>query len=258
MRNPEFYLMLHGMDLDYKSGSRKKREELDPEQEKIIDAYLDQLPIDEGPPNQLISPQMKRNSLKLEVREIFEMKEYRERSKLAVDCILTEGMRYLDKEPWDQLQAEFETFSNHINSLNLSDLDDKNFSEIHAFSDASLGAIAHIAMAKFDEKQYKVSLALFTFLILLEPENGEWWFRAGIAAQFAEEYALASKNYLVAHEMSTDDVTSCLFAAHCFYKAGQKDQAKDALELAKKLIENNTGDQEKIELYSQIEKEVAQ
>ncbi|MBA2369587.1 MAG: tetratricopeptide repeat protein [Candidatus Protochlamydia sp.] len=116
-------------------------------------------------------------------------------------------------------------------------------------------SIAHeifkLAIVKFQEEE--ISLAIFVLLTLLNPENDEFWYRQGIAAQKIEKYDLALKAYEEALTINPDLIGAKLFLVECYLENGSIEKAKSQFAEAKLLTENTGTDEMWISFIKEIE-----
>lgn len=212
-----------------KNGSDKPtaKTPLDLAIEKEVEAYLDSQNFDEGDPraNMLSSPAMKRARMKAELNENLKMNEYNQQLGMALQLIKTEGKQYLEENVYDSMVDGLDKAETFLDQIDPNIERTEDFQEILHISDETMQAIATIAIAKFEEAQYADCLAIFTMLALLKPVNPDYWFRAGIAAQYLKQEDLAIKNYSIATEVDPQLIGAYLFAAECYHQKGMRDEA---------------------------------
>jgi tetratricopeptide (TPR) repeat protein len=200
----------------------------------LIDASVDKkLELDDCVPNQLNSVSLKKEIMKIELNESLKLNDYLEFSRRAIDVITHDAIRYLTEAQWDLLKEEILDTSRHFEKLDPKAISSLDYTSLHNMSEQSREALTIVGIAKFNEMLYRDSLSLFMFLILLNPQCSDYWFRSGIAALYSEDFALGARNFTAAANLNPDLIEAHLFAAKCLLKDRRPVEAEEAYTLAK-------------------------
>jgi tetratricopeptide (TPR) repeat protein len=202
--------------------------------EDEIRAYIDSLHLEiQVGAEKLRSPAMERARLVQEMKEALTYNKLAMLIKEALDFLQTSASQYLEKDAREELKSNLDAIPEIIDQSTIESLENKNFQEVLKISDMNMGSIYKIAVAKFDEQQYDVCLALFALLSTLNPLNEGIWFRLGIAAQKKEDYDLALNCYKTATELNPQLVEPSLFSVECYLRKELVPEAKAVFEILK-------------------------
>lgn len=184
---------------------------------RMIDEELKNEPID---PNQdpFDTLQSKKAKLKLEYEEALKFSELSKHIERALSILSEESalMTALSK-----LQ--------HSDALD----ETQDFQDILKIDNKTLDSIAQIGQESFSQGLIADSLALFTLLTTLSPENAEYWYRAGISAEAQEHYDLAIKLYQSTITLNPDLIGPKIFLIDCYLEGKKLNEAENAYNLAK-------------------------
>lgn len=193
--------------------------------------------------NSLMSDQLKSKRLEDELREALKLDELNKYIDNAIMLIANEGRKYLDHARYEDLLQKFSKIPEILDQLDFELPITEDFDKILGLGESARDNIFNIAFLKFDEKQYLDALSLFALLAVLQPENFEYWYRLGIAAQQSENYILAVNAYEAAFHLNSALIGSRLFAIECYLQLDQLSQAKTSLAEAQKILEISSVDQ---------------
>lgn len=215
------------------------KNKFDKEIEKEIDAYIADLPLEEGNPDlsKLTTPEMRRSRLKAELLEQAKLSELAQFIDSSFKILTSEAQNYLDQEHLALMNKDFINANEILTKIDLSSSQADNFKTLLHFSNATLESIIQIALAKYSESRFLDSLSLFILLSTLIPENPEFWYRAGICAHKCENYELASRLYSAVTTIDPSLIAPWAFSIDCFLKREMKPEAKNAYDEAIKLYE---------------------
>jgi tetratricopeptide (TPR) repeat protein len=240
---PDLYLqaLMHGeilkKSISPKIAEKKNRFEL--ETEKAIQEHIATLSFDEQDPNnnRFTTPEMKRARIKAELREQAKVSELSHFIGEAFKIITSEGKNFLGKEKYDLMNQDFAFGQEALEEIDLNIIPTENFQSLLHFSESTINSIFEVAVAKFNESQYPDSLALFIFLTTLNPENADFWHRAGILAQKCENYELAARLYSAAEAIDPSLLAPWVFSIDCYLKQDKRPEALSAYDEAMKIGE---------------------
>ncbi len=222
--------------------------------EKEIDTFVDGINFDEDPNHvSFQSPQLKRQKLKLELKEATKLPELFEPVTTAIEVIFSDGPKYLSEDEYNTLVVELVVSTEQLANVGIEETLKKDLQTIAGISDVSIKALEKIAVAKFEEERFVDCQGLFCLLSLLVPGSSEYWFRLGIAAQKNENFELASKAYAVTLNLNPNNIGSRLFAAQCFIQRSLLDDAKTEISQAKETIREGGVDKIWVDLLGAIE-----
>ncbi len=231
--------MMHGdhVSKNRPTATTSPKDKFDLAAEKYIKEYIDSLNLEiEYAQNAFVTPAMK----KAEVRAAFleKLKATEEDIFLleAFNFIKLNESQYFDDESHKEILEEFKKLEELIEKMNPTD----HFpEEIHSFFnfDVNIGdKISLIAIQLFQEENYRMSVSLFILLTTFLPENYEFLFRLGIAAQKCELYDLALKAYSEALKIDEELIGAKLFLVECYLEKNLIEEAKLQLIEAKQLV----------------------
>jgi tetratricopeptide (TPR) repeat protein len=214
------------------------KSDFDLEVEKQIEEYLNSINFDDEP-NSLLTPAMRRNRMKAELEKELELTEYSSFVNSGFKLLISEGRTYLEEKAYQDMYNNFTEIQNSLNTIDFNVERDGDFQKDLSISDETLESILKIAVEKFNQNRYEDSLALFIVLCMFIPSNGDYWYRAGIAAHRSENYDLALKLYDAANSVMPGLIAARLFSVECYLKCNLLDEALSEFEEAKK-IKNET------------------
>lgn len=239
MYDPYLDALMHGEIIPSKKTGliqKKEKSKFDLSIEKHINKYIDSLNLEvEYGRNSLVSPAMKRAQLREELKSALIMPELEKFLSEAFNAILTSHHHYLSPEMCKQMENEFLGIEEEIEKINFNELPEENYQTLFKISDAVMDGILTIAIEKYKEQEYPLSLAIFTLLTSLNAGNYDYWYRLGITAQKCENYQLALKAYEIALDISPDLIGALLFSSECYIRLDQKDTAKQYFIKAKEI-----------------------
>lgn len=212
--------------------------------EEEIETYLDSLSFETDDPlaAQLTSRQYKRNQLKASILEEAQCVGLCEHLSLAVTLVQTEGMRFLDKAVYEILLSDLESAGGKISQLTAKDLTSLPLWECLDIKVSSMNALMTLAKGTFAEQRFHDSLALCTLLLTLAPDEADYWFHAGMAAQQIEDYEFAVKAYEAAIALDDALVGPRIFLTECLFVTGRYSEAEEAFSKAKELADKGEKD----------------
>lgn len=250
MSDPRLQALMHGM-IPMKGKDRKDRYEV--ALGRNIQLFLDELSIDEGPPNPLLPPHFKREKMAVELRESLVQDDLCRSIEAAVQLLLKQGNRYLEAAAFEEIKASFAHAGEILDRLNLDKPITEDFDKILEISEATIGDIFKIALAKFQEAEFDTSLALFILLTVLRSRDFDFWYRTAIAAQECKKFDFALKAYSIAMELNKAAVEPCLFSTECLLQMGEVAAAEATWQRAKEMIENLEDKEEKEALLESLQ-----
>lgn len=255
--DPLLAAMMHG-EIPYKKGESPKVETvktpLQIEMEQEIDAYVDKMEFEEEIiRNGLVPIKVKREKLKLEMKEAAKLPKLAQQIDTAIALLLTEGRRYLSKEAFQRLESDFTTIFTHLRDIKLENVSAEDLQHLAGISDDTMQSIVEFAQATFAEQRYPDCLSLFSLLSILNPGNAEYWFRMGIAAQRCEDFELSCRSYGAASEIDPNHIGARVLAAECYARAKLLDEAKAELAAAKEIAAKGDVDEMWLDLLPVIE-----
>jgi tetratricopeptide (TPR) repeat protein len=203
--------------------------------ENQINAYIDSLDLNQN--NQLLPPEVQRAKIMEELKEATSYTELSTYLIESLNLLRSQGQEYLDKEKFEELENVLSEIPKIIDQVDLNKELTESYQEILKFNDSVMESILKIAIAKFDEEKYADMIALCTLLTTLSPNNYDYWFKLGIAAQKAQNYNLALRAYEAANDIHPDLIGAKLFSVECHIMEGHPEIAKKALEDATKIAE---------------------
>lgn len=194
----------------------------------FITEHVKMIHFDKGDPSkpQLLTPEMKRAQMKSEFLEALKLKEYKEYAEAAIRIIDAEGPKYMKKQQFETLQEEFINTKNKLETLDPNTIDTMAFQELHCISETSREVLVLFAIDFFKESKFSDCLSICTLLILLHPENSNYWLRAAMAAHQNGNMSLAIKNYKSAVEIDSSLLTAHLLEVDCYLKLELYEEAK--------------------------------
>lgn len=206
--------------------------------EKQIDSYVDAMKLEEDPHGKhLLSPKLRREKLKHELKEAAELVELSQLLESAVRLLLSQGASYLSEDAYKLLISDFSEAYLQISNINLDHPVD--VSSVVKMNQETLKSIAAIATEKYSNAQYFDCLSLFSLLSVLNPGNAEYWFRLAISAQKNGNLDLATRCYAATAELDPKHIGARLFAAECCIQRKLKDEAKAEFIAAKEIARNH-------------------
>lgn len=229
------YAIMHGQYPGTKKPSKKEKipkTKLDNELDKEIDAYVDGLEFDHNP---LTDSKLKRERMKLEIKEAMELSELSVQIAMAIKLLFTEGSRYLSENANKKLISDLSHGIENLEDITIAEAGSTQLQALSKISDDSMEAISKIAIAKCTEERYADCLALYSLLCILNPGDAEYWLRLGVVAQTSGNIDLASRAYAATLALDPNNVGARLFAAECFAQCNLVDKANAELATVKNM-----------------------
>lgn len=119
-------------------------------------------------------------------------------------------------------------------------------------SDESIESIFKLALIKLDVQELEESLALFTLLVVLIPENADYCYRAGIIAQMCEHIDFALKMYSACLVDNPDIIEAKILSLDCCIKLGEKTKAFGLCNEINQYILNNVIDSDLVDMFTKL------
>ena len=204
--------------------------ELTKEQKDMLEEIADKVAaevVKEEEPNQFESVDQRQQRRKHEIQKVLEEGE----------VIAMEGVEFfLARDENGQAKAIFDKIRSALPSLMSSPADKQSLKGVLNQDDYTV--LNKLAMAAYEEKEYKPASAMFSVIVRLFIEEIQIqpfimlalceWQLNGIEA--------ATKVYDLYLQMFEDPLL-CYYAADCFIKAGRKPEARNAIERGIQLID---------------------
>lgn len=153
----------------------------------------------------------------------------------TIRFLLLHGGEYLDEEKFQEMNVQFQQMRSDLEKMDVKGDIPDNLQIFFQLSDSFLDSIFKIGQTKFKEGDYEQSQACFALLNLFSPQNYDYHYRAGIAAQKTEQYDLALKSYAEVLLLNPEHIGAKLFSAECYFALDQPEKAKDQIEEAKNI-----------------------
>lgn len=238
MVDPFLFELLHRIDYSNKQNSNSEfdlaldesiREEAKIQLESIQDSGM-------------ISFREATNKAEEEIRQGSDLTDFGKNISLAITIFRKEGIRYLEKENYNHLISALQTINEKIKSLNLKDLKEELIKKALEISEEVAISILKIGVDKFEEGVYKDSLAVFSFLTLVCPDEPEYWYRMGHVAHLDNQLELSIKAFHAAATLDQDLVEPHIFSAECHLELKEYAEAAYEIQEAKKWLESHKED----------------
>jgi len=206
--------------------------------EKQINQYIDSLNLEAAyATNRLLPPAAHRAKIMAEMKEAFSLSELDAYFTPSFDLLLSTGRDYLDPDANHEMQKTLSQIPEVIEKIDLDQEYTDSFQKLLGVSDGVMKSIVQIAQAQFEEEKFENCLSLFVVLSILAPENFDYWFRLGIAAQKAQKNDLALRAYRQAIDLNPKLVLALLFSVECYLSMDLSEQAKATLAEANRIAE---------------------
>lgn len=253
MPDPYLEAMMHGNYLPskkIKNSEIPQKNKFASDAEKHIDSYIGSLNLEvQYAQNKLISPAEKQAEIKREMLKALNFKELEDYLSTALKFLVTKGNLYQSTELQQEMLEQIKQAGQVLNTMDESD----NIQKVLKLSDSVLNSVFNIAISLYVEQDYLNSLAIFVFLSFLHPENDDYWYRLGIAAQKSKNTELALKSYAVALELNPKNIGARLFSVECYLNLEDLKMAKTQLTEAKKITETEKVDSQWLDFMNYIE-----
>lgn len=204
--------------------------------EESIIKYVDDLIDNQDPAKtNLIPPAVRREKIKNEVQHALDLNPFRKHIGNAVKILRNDGKKYLSSEEYIALLKSLVDLHSSLESPNL----DKSYKEIVHIPMESCQSILKIGIVKFKEKHFENALSIFAFLVSLEANNPDYWYRLGIAAQEGKHYDLALHAYAEVLHLAPEFIDARIFIVQCYVESKQREKAIAKFAEIKKLLKTN-------------------
>lgn len=233
MNGPELQYLMNG------GAQHEKKDKYDVETDKAINKYLDSLDnsdLDDPNENKLISKEMKRAKKKQEIINELLPPEVDESIKIAFEILLNEGDHYLPKEDYTSIVNLLKEINESFEKMNAFEVSpDLSVQESLKINEKNIESIFNVAVEKSKESKLDDAMALFLLLSTLVPDDLDYLYRAGVAAQECEKLNLAISCHSTVCELAPDFLESRIFLILCYIKSDQYDKAELEFEILNKL-----------------------
>jgi tetratricopeptide (TPR) repeat protein len=166
--------------------------------------------------------------------------------------VIARGSRYLGSAAHAMLVGELAKGIVNLGKVSSQLLRETNLMTTLGLDSDNMEAIAHLGAATYDEGLYPDCQALYVLLSTLHPENHDYWYRLGIAAQQNEQFELALRAYAASILLDPDSPAAHLFSAQCYLELGMKGDAQVEFLEAKRLAESLPEDSEMQHLVASL------
>ncbi len=258
MSDPYLEAMMKGQLLSKKLVQEKDKFEIAIEQE--INQYIAAQSLENDfIKNELNSPTMQKAKLIAEIKAGIDLSELEQHIEIAQNILLSEGHQHLDETTAHEIIESISSIPEVIEDADLSTFETDDFQHIFKISDKVMQGILEIGIKKYKIEDYASSISIFALLTTLAPGNSDYWFRLGIAAQKNENTSLALRAYDATIDIEPTLIGAHLFSVECHLQNEDLDKAKQSLQKAKTLIEEEPRiDQEWRELLIKIENTISE
>lgn len=233
----------------------KEKTRLEKEMDKEIDAYLETMEFPEDP-RSLESGKMKKESMRLKLKEEIKMPELSGLIDSAMRLLYTEGKQFFSIEIYEKLISDFNASGQKLAALGVKELADVNLQTVAGLSNQTMESIFDFGLESYKAEQYANSLALFTLLSLFNPGNADIWLRLGIAAEKSDKIDLALRSYAAALDLDPSNIGARLFSAECYLLRHHYEEAGKELMEAKILMKETKPDQVWVDFLASLENEI--
>lgn len=250
--NPYLFDLLHqvSVPLEKPQAAAKVIDRFTIAYEAAIKKKVEELINDQLHENKYLSREQLSEKIEREVRQASDLSEFGTYIFTAVHIFRSEGTRYLEKEAYFALVEGLNQLSEKINQLNLENLSDDDIYGSFEVLLSSSYEILKIGTSKFDEGLVRDSLAIFSFLTLVQSKEPDFWYRMGLVAQKDNNIELALKAFGIAQELNPQLIGPHIYAAECLFNKGLNEEALEEVKLAKS---HKTNEEEWSEEISAIE-----
>lgn len=239
MHDPTLYSNgYHNENLPENISNNKENGAFDLAYNLSITQYIEELLLKEDPSLSKLQPkEERRKKLELELSETLDFSEIGEFIDKAV-LILNDrkSCSCLTDEEHRLVLEDLEKLRLQINSLEFNELSDETLKTAYSISKSVSTSIFNVGLSKFHDGLLPESLALFSFLSLLESDDPDIAYRLGIISQKNGRYDLALRAYTAASALEPTLIGSRLFAAQCYLSIGQPENALKEIEDAKQIF----------------------
>lgn len=170
----------------------------------------------DAPPNSMETGEMRLKKEKREIADIFN------KLKSKVE----KGMKLI--------MGKDQSIDTNISKKNLmvEIQEGKSMQEIYGISDETIEHFYHAAKAIYDRKDYEDAINAFSFLCFLNRKNYAFWIGLGNSEFFCNRFEEALQAYAFAVLADPFEPTPHIQSCFCYEKMGDRELAKNALDLA--------------------------
>lgn len=205
-----------------------------------IDTYLNENYKDENTnQSSLESPQAKRAREKANLQKEAENPKLEKLVTKALVLLKSEGSVFLENEDYNSLFSNLSEAFAILESQEIQLDPNQTFQEMLSLSQSSMESMVKIAKSIFLEKRYEDCLCLYQFLNLLDPNNADYLYHAGIAAQRVGNLELALQAYEAAAHLDEGFIGATIFSIECHLMLKQKSEAEHAFQRAQDILKDS-------------------
>lgn len=221
--------------------------------EEIINKTIDSI-ADSNPAikNQLLTLDQQKEKLKHEMRKTLQFSDLSGRIELAFRT-LAQAKNEFEKETFAAMVREFNEAFSILNAIEIPQLQQSNFKTHMHISDATMDGISDFALKKFEEGKLAESLALYSLLTALHPENDFYWYRFALLSHQSANLDQALLAYAVTSFLNPLLLGARVFSAECYLEKGMRDDALEELKEAYKIAEKMDRQDKELECLLHLE-----
>lgn len=258
MSDPALYDMFHQEETEKQTSASTQPDEAElsfnQAFEKSLNDYVDTLVEKQGPGAfKFISPSARREKIENEVRDTFNCSDIEGYIATSIDIIENEGLKYLSQEENATLLEDLDRLRLRIETLRFDQLDDESLKIAFSIPDSGKEFLLKIGITKFEEELLSDSLAILSFLSLLDSENPEYAYKVGILAQKMGRDEEALRAYSKASNLDPTMIGPYLFAAQCRFNRKDHQNALIELQKAKNILNSSEENKEWFSLIADME-----
>lgn len=248
MRDPAIEALLQGPSNKISHTEKKTNlSRYEAESNRQLKNAVEEIIAEEAPSHsQLLSPQAYRLKLENELKSGIQFTELSEQLSSAFS-VISKGKKYVESTPYAIMIGEFAKATTHLDSVEIDKIYEHTLQTLLKISDTTMDSLTSIAIAKYEEGIFLESLAVYSLLSTLAPENSNYWYRVGITAHKCEKYELALKAYSVACIFDPLLIGARVFASECYLTLGEFKDAETEFIEAKKILDAWPADKNKAE-----------
>ncbi|MBA3238165.1 MAG: hypothetical protein H0T62_07460 [Parachlamydiaceae bacterium] len=225
--------------------------------DKVIDEYIKSSGLENGlERNLLIPPHLRNAKLREEIKSEIEPVELMDYLKKAIQALTDDGPNLVESGDYEEMLVQLSKSSNYLKKINFNEEVTDDLKTLLHIDEHVMETIFKIAQLEYKNEKVEESLAIFSLLTVLVPQDPDYLYRLGIVARQINKLELALLAFAKATTLNTTFIEARIYSAECNLKLGNFQEAKNELDEIKNQANEKSIDQDWLDIVDQIEEKL--
>lgn len=192
---------------------------------KIFDDYIESNGLNNSPPNPLIPEHLRLEKLRNDVKANLDSGEFDKILPIALDALVYDGKNLVEEAEYKLMCQQLSKIPAFLEKIGYEGPLEGNLQTMIQIPDSVINTIFTVAQKVESDK----SIAIFSLLNALVPENPDYPYRLGLVAHTTNNLELALRAFKEAINIDDDFYEARIYLADCLAMDGKTAEAKDEL-----------------------------